>query len=98
MSLSAMSTYLLNAFRDEDSTGSLGSLFQCFNSPFGEEFFPNIQPKPPLVQLEAISSHFITCYLGEETDSHLATTSFQAVVESDKVSPQPLFFQFLIFN
>jgi len=29
----------------------------------------------------------ITCYLGKETDTHLATTSFQAVVESNKVSP-----------
>ncbi|KAK4820222.1 hypothetical protein QYF61_021727 [Mycteria americana] len=31
----------------------------------------------------------IASYLGEETDPHLSTTSFQAVVESDKVSPQP---------
>ena len=28
-------------------------------------------------------------YLWEETDNHLATTSFQVVVESDKISPQP---------
>ncbi|KAK4817835.1 hypothetical protein QYF61_000670 [Mycteria americana] len=59
----------------------------------GEEKFPNIQSKPPLVQLEAISSCPITCYLGEETDPHLSTTSFQAVVESNKVSPQPPFLQ-----
>ncbi|KAK4828555.1 hypothetical protein QYF61_027524 [Mycteria americana] len=32
---------------------------------------------PPLVQLEAISSCPIACYLGEETDTRLATTSFQ---------------------
>ncbi|KAF1644954.1 FERM domain-containing protein 3, partial [Aptenodytes patagonicus] len=32
-------------------------------------------------------------YLGEETDPHLATTSFQVVVESDEVSPQPPFLQ-----
>ncbi|KAK4826673.1 LOW QUALITY PROTEIN: hypothetical protein QYF61_010682 [Mycteria americana] len=57
------------------------------------EIFPNIQSKPLLAQLEAISSFPITCYLGEETDPHLATTSFQAVVESDKVSPQPPFLQ-----
>ncbi|KAK4816180.1 hypothetical protein QYF61_012470 [Mycteria americana] len=61
--------------------------------PFSEVKFPNIQSKPPLVQLEAISSCPITCYLGEETDPHLATTSCQAVVESDKVSPQPPFLQ-----
>ncbi|KAK4827132.1 hypothetical protein QYF61_014526 [Mycteria americana] len=42
-----------------------------------EEIFPNIQSKPPLAQLEAISSRPITCYLGEETDPHLSTTSFQ---------------------
>ncbi|KAK4829607.1 hypothetical protein QYF61_005707 [Mycteria americana] len=59
------------------------------DNPFSEEKFPNIQSKPPLVQLEAISSCPITCYLGEETDPHLSTTSFQVVEESDKVSPQP---------
>ncbi|KAK4830892.1 hypothetical protein QYF61_013821 [Mycteria americana] len=63
------------------------------DNPLGEEKFPNIQSKPPLAQLEAISSCPITCYLGEETDPHLSTTSFQVVVESDKVSPQPPFLQ-----
>ncbi|KAK4808355.1 hypothetical protein QYF61_026958 [Mycteria americana] len=38
------------------------------DNPFSEEKFPNIQSKPPLAQLEAISSCPITCYLGEETD------------------------------
>ena len=59
------------------------------DNPFGEEIFTNIQSKPPLVQLEAVSSHPIASYLIEETDPHLATPSFQVVVESDKVSPQP---------
>ncbi|KAK4819909.1 hypothetical protein QYF61_014644 [Mycteria americana] len=63
------------------------------DNPFGEEIFPNIQSKPPLVQLEAISSCPIACYLGEEANTHLARTSFQVVVESDKVSPQPPFLQ-----
>jgi len=36
-----------------------------YNS-FSEEIFPNIQSKPPLVQLEAISSCAIACYLEEE--------------------------------
>ncbi|KAK4813860.1 hypothetical protein QYF61_001958 [Mycteria americana] len=58
-----------------------------------EEIFPNIQSKPPLAQLEVISSCPIACYLGEETDIHLTTTSFQVVVENDKVSPQPPFLQ-----
>ena len=63
------------------------------DNPFGEEIFPNIRSKPPLAQLEAVPSCPITCYLGEETNTHLATTSFQVVVESDKVSPQPPFLQ-----
>ena len=54
------------------------------DNSFHEEMFPNIQSEPPLVQLEAISSHTITCYLGEETNTLHATTSLQVVVESDK--------------
>jgi len=56
---------------------------------FSKDIFPYIQSKPPLMQLEAISSHSITSYLGEETNTHLTPTSFQVVVESSKVSPQP---------
>ena len=41
------------------------------------------------MQLEAISSHPIARYLGEETNTCLITTSFKVVVERDKVSPQP---------
>ena len=55
--------------------------------PFAEEIVLNIQPKPPLVQLEAVSSCPVTCYLGEDTDPQLTTTSFQVAVESDKVPP-----------
>ena len=58
---------------------------------FGEEIFPNIQSKPPLAQLEAVSSCPITCYLEEETDNHLATSSFQVVAENYKVFPDPPF-------
>ncbi|KAK4817894.1 hypothetical protein QYF61_002063 [Mycteria americana] len=61
--------------------------------PFRKEIFPNIQSRPPLAPLEAISSHPITSYLGKETDTHLSTTSFQVVVECNKVSPQPPFLQ-----
>ena len=60
---------------------------------FTKEIFPNIQSKPPLIQLEAISSRPIASYLEEETNTCLTTTSFQVVVESDKVSPEPLFLQ-----
>ena len=40
------------------------------------------------MQLEDIASHPIISYLGEETNTCLTTTSFQVVLESDKVSPQ----------
>jgi len=56
---------------------------------FSKEILPNIQPKLPLVQPEAIFSCPITCYLEKETNTHLTTTSFQVVVESKTVSPQP---------
>ncbi|KAK4826595.1 hypothetical protein QYF61_010357 [Mycteria americana] len=54
-----------------------GQSVPMLDNPLSEEKFPNIQSKPPLAQLEAISSCPITCYLGEETDPHLSTTSFQ---------------------
>ncbi|KAK4818640.1 hypothetical protein QYF61_016611 [Mycteria americana] len=54
-----------------------GQPVPMLDNPFSEEKFPNIQSKPPLAQLEAISSCPITCYLGEETDPCLATPSFQ---------------------
>lgn len=38
-------------------------------NPFGEEIFPNLQTKHPLVQLEAVPSCPIACHLGEETDT-----------------------------
>jgi len=41
------------------------------------------------VQFEAICSHPITSYLGEETNTCLTTASSQVVVESEKVYPQP---------
>ncbi|KAK4822237.1 hypothetical protein QYF61_011878 [Mycteria americana] len=70
-----------------------GQPVPMLDNPFSEVKFPNIQSKPPLAQLEAISSSPITSSLGEETDPHLSTTSFQVVVESNKVSPQPPFLQ-----
>jgi len=44
---------------------------------FSKEIFLYIQSKPPLMQLEAIGSHPIASYLGEETNTLLTTTSFQ---------------------
>ena len=53
------------------------------------EIFPNIQFKPLLTQPEVIASRPIAGYLGEETNICFMTTSFQVVVETNKVSPQP---------
>ncbi|KAM9656072.1 uncharacterized protein ACIBXB_008597 [Morphnus guianensis] len=64
-----------------------------FDNPLSKEIFPNIQHKPPLPQLEAISSRPVSSHLTEDTSTHLTTTPLQVVVESDKASPQPPFFQ-----
>lgn len=54
-----------------------------FHNAFSEQMFPNMQCKPLLLQLRAISSFPVTGYL--------ATPSFQALVESNKVPPEPPF-------
>ncbi|RMC03536.1 hypothetical protein DUI87_20736 [Hirundo rustica rustica] len=43
--------------------------------------------------LESVSSHSVTCCLEKETSPHLATTTFQEVVESDKVTSESPFLQ-----
>lgn len=43
------------------------------------------------MQVEAILSCPVICYLGEEADPHLAKTSFQGVVQSSKIPPEPPF-------
>lgn len=58
-----------NTFRGGDSTTTLGSLFSMLHHLSSEEMFPNIQSKTPLVQLY---SSLIACYVGKETDLHLA--------------------------
>lgn len=45
-----------------------------------DEIYPNVQSKPPMVPLEAISSWPVACFLGEETDPHLTTMSFQVAL------------------
>jgi len=56
---------------------------------FSKDFFPNIYSKSPLMQFEAIASCPIASYLGDETNTCLTTTSFQVVVEGNKVRSQP---------
>ncbi|KAJ7421696.1 E3 ubiquitin-protein ligase RFWD2-like protein [Willisornis vidua] len=51
-----------------------------------KEFLPDTQPKPPLAELEPVPPCPIVGCLREETNPHLATTSFQGVVESDRES------------
>ena len=41
------------------------------------------------MQLETITSCLIALTWEEEADPHLATTSFQVIVEIDKISPEP---------
>lgn len=69
------------------TTTSLGSLFQYLTALPVKNFFPSIQRKPPLVQLEVISSCPITRYLGEETKPHLITAFFQVDLTSASFSP-----------
>lgn len=48
-------------FRDGDSCTSLGSLS---GNPFSEGVFLNVQSKPSLLQLQAISSHHVEIVQG----------------------------------
>lgn len=59
---------------------------QPFQHPISEEFFPSIQPKTSLDQLKAVCSHSMACTLA-------GYTSFQTVLEGDKVSHEHPFFQ-----
>jgi len=79
MSLS-VSTYFLNMSRDGDSTTSLGSAFQHLTTVSQKKFFLTSN----LNLLWCIST-----YAGEEVNPHLATTSLQAVLESNMVSHEP---------
>ena len=53
-----------------------------------EKIVPNIQPESPLALFKAIPSCLMNSYLREEVNTHLTTTSFQGVVESDEISPE----------
>lgn len=63
------------------------------DNPFGDDTFPNIQPKLPLAQPEDVSSPPVTGYLGEGTEPRLSTACFPAVVGSHRVPPEPPAFQ-----
>lgn len=64
-----------------NSTTSIESLFRGLTTLSVKEF------KPPPVQPEAIPTCPVTW--DKETNPHLATASFQVLVESNEVSPEP---------
>ena len=92
MPLSTIYKCFLKTFWDGDTITSLGSPFQYLTTS-SEKLFPSIQPESPQVQLEILPSCLTASYMGEEADTNLATTSLQVVVESDKLSCEPLLVQ-----
>ena len=72
--------------RDSDSHTSLGGLFLCLTTLSENKFFliSNLN-----LQLEAIPYSPVASYVGEEAGFHLSTTSYWAVAESGKLSPEP---------
>ena len=90
MAPSATSSLFLNTSRDGDSTSSLGRLLQYFIT-LSVKIFSNIQPVSSLAQLETVPSRSVGCCL--ETNPYLTATTFQGVVESDKVTPESPFLE-----
>lgn len=78
----ATSTHLLNPSRDGDSTTGLGSLCQSWTTLPLKKLLPSARPKPPLKQLETVSSHASPCSMGAEPNPHLAGLSCQGVAQS----------------
>jgi len=91
MSLRATSTNLLNNLHSWTLHHCLGQLLPVLDHPLSKEILPNIQCKPTLAQLEAVSSHAIMCLLRKEkeTNAFPAAPSFQVIVGSDVAFPQP---------
>lgn len=65
----------LGCLQEGDPTTYLVVDIQMFSNPFHEGIPPYVQPKPPLVHPEGISSCLVSGYLGEESDAHLGTPS-----------------------
>ena len=66
-----------------------GQPVPMLDNPFSEEFFPNIQSKPPWCNLRPFPLVLSLVTWEKRPDPHLPTTSFQVVVESNQVSPEP---------
>ncbi|KAJ7419755.1 hypothetical protein BTVI_24228 [Pitangus sulphuratus] len=58
------------------------------NHPLGEESFSNIQPKPPLAQLQAIPLGPVIGHLREEISACPSPSPHKEVVDLNEVSPQ----------
>ncbi|KAK4820465.1 LOW QUALITY PROTEIN: hypothetical protein QYF61_027747 [Mycteria americana] len=94
MSRSTTSTHLLNTSRDGDSTTSLGSLCQCLTTLSVQKFFLISSLNLPWCNLRPFPLVLSLITWEKRLNTHVATTSFQVVVESNKVSPQPPPLQF----
>lgn len=90
MSQSATPKSPLNTHGDNDPTTSLGRLFQCLTSYSAKNFSLIFNLTSP----GALWGHPFSCcplFPGKRDWLSLATTSFQGVVESKKIPPNPDF-------
>ncbi|KAJ7410128.1 hypothetical protein WISP_110967 [Willisornis vidua] len=78
--------------RNGDSTSFLGSLFQCPITLSMNKFFLMSNLNLPWYSLR-LCPLILLLVPWEEANTDLATTSFQVVVESDKVTPESPFHQ-----
>lgn len=92
MALRAMFSHFFHTSRDGESIPTQS--VSMYDNPSSEETLPDVQPKPPLMQLEVLSSHPVGGCLGEEANPYLATASFQGVIELQS----PLSFLFSRLN
>ena len=93
MSLSTTSTCLLNTSRDGDSTTSLGSLSNDLTTLSVKKFFLISNLNLPWCNLRPFPLVLLLVTWENRLRHPPATTSFQVVVESNKVSPEPPFLQ-----
>jgi len=83
----------LNPSRDGDSTTALGSLVQRLTTLSVKTFFPISNLNPPCHSLRPLPLVLSLVTWEKRPAPPLTTPSCQAVVESEKVSPQPLLLQ-----
>lgn len=86
-------SYRTDVFNSNGCLHFTGHLFQPFTSPSTKKFFLISKLNIPCNNLRPFPLFLIPFYLGEEAEPHLATTPCQAVVQTDKVPPEPPFLQ-----